>query len=255
MQSHGVRSEFCTADPSRHNVRTLRHLYELAGGYISEGVRPTTPAIFDTATDRIVSNDSKDIAKFLNAWGEQERTIGDSSVDLYPSVLRSEIDKTIEWIFGVNNGVYRCGFASSQPSYDEAAVELEARMVEVERHLGGKDRGSPRQFLVGEQLTIADIRLFNTLVRMDEVYVTYFKCQFASLCDASGDGRGSKFPNLLRFTAHLLNTFPEIRESVSMDDIRNHYFTSHPIRNSFAIVPKEVGVLPLLKKQRLQSSI
>jgi len=154
---------------------------------------------------------------------------------LYPEALRTEIDAIVDWIYAINNGVYRCGFACSQKAYDAAADELEKRMKEVDEFM------AQRKFLVGEQLTIADIRLFNTLIRMYEVYVIYFKCYFASLVSSANGS--SKFPNLLRFMAHIYNEFPEIRECVCMDDIRNHYFTSHGIRNMFAIVPKEIGVL------------
>jgi putative glutathione S-transferase len=235
LEDHGVASAFSTLDPSKHTCKTLRHLYEICGGYMSAGVRATTPMLFDSKGDCIVNNESMELAKYLNTWG------GAVGPDLYPEALQTEIDAKVDWIYPINNGVYRCGFASSQKAYDAAADELEKRMKEVDEFM------AQRKFLVGEQLTIADIRLFNTLIRMDEVYVIYFKCYFASLRIANGT---SKFPNLLRFIAHLYNEFPEIRESVCMDDIRNHYFTSHAIRNMFAIVPKEIGVLRELEAMR-----
>jgi glutathionyl-hydroquinone reductase len=120
-------------------------------------------------------------------------------------------------------------------------------MLEVDAHLARDGPGAPRSFLVGDRVTIADIRLFNTLIRMDEVYVAYFKTYFASLFAPFGEERG-RFPNLLRFTAEMYARFAEVRECVVMDDIRNHYFTSHAIRNMFAVVPREVGVLRALDK-------
>lgn len=249
LENFGVRSAFSTSDPSRHQCKSLRHLYDIAVAQSDpehkRWVRPTTPTIFDEKTDRIVSNESTDIAKFLNNWG------AGVGPDLYPEALRSQIDEKIEWIYAINNGVYRCGFATSQPAYDEATVLLEQRMVEVEKYMEDK------KYLVGETLTIADVRLYNTLVRMDEVYVAYFKCGFASLffsiCEQAptrGEPAGpkTKYPNLLKFTARIYNTYPEIAECTVMDDIRNHYFTSHTIRNMFAISPKEVGVIEKLKK-------
>lgn len=235
LRDFGVSSEHATVDPSNHRCKTLRHLYEIIG---DEERRPTTPLLFDNQTDRGVNNESLELAKFFNEWG--------SGPDLYPTALRAEIDAMNQWIYLINNGVYRCGFAKSQVSYDQAAVELEGRMTEVDTYLG---EGS-RRFLVGESLTISDIRLFNTLVRMDEVYVTYFKCYFASLFAPFGETGQPKFPNLLRFTARVYNEFPEIRESVVMGDIRSHYFSSHAIRNMFGVVPREVGVLRRLEAMR-----
>jgi len=238
LRDYGVASEHSTVDPSKHSCKTLRHLYEKCGG---QGQRPTTPLLLDTKTDRGVNNESMELATFLNEWG------AGTGPDLFPTSLRTEIEAMNQWIYPINNGVYRCGFASSQPAYDEAAVELEGRMTEVEKYLG---EGS-RRFLVGDNLTISDIRLFNTLIRMDEVYVTYFKCYFVSLFAPFGSGE-SKFPNLLRFTARVYNEFPEIRECLNMDDIRAHYFTSHAIRNMFAIIPNEVGVCRRLEAMKEQ---
>jgi glutathionyl-hydroquinone reductase len=238
LRDYGVASEHSTVDPSKHSCKTLRHVYEKCGG---QGQRPTTPLVLDTQTDRGVNNESMELATFLNEWGT-------TGPDLFPASLRSEIEAMNQWIYPINNGVYRCGFASSQPAYDQAAVELEGRMTEVEKYLG---EGS-RRFLVGDSLTISDIRLFNTLIRMDEVYVTYFKCYFASLFAPFGEAGASKFPNLLRFTARVYNEFPEIRECLSMDDIRAHYYTSHAIRNMFGIIPKEVGVLRRLEEMKEQ---
>jgi len=100
-----------------------------------------------------------------------------------------------------------------------------------------------RKFLVGDQLTTSDIRLFNTLIRMDEVYVTYFKTYFAGLLTR-------KYPNLLAHTARMWHGFPEIRKSVSMEDICNHYYTSHMIRNWYAVVPMKVGFVEELEKMK-----
>lgn len=230
LAAYGVRSSGSMEDISKHRARNLRQLYEKAGGFLSEGVRATTPMIWDTTTDLVVSNESIDILKFFNTWG---LSLGKGAPDLYPEGLRKEIDEMIEWVYPINNGVYRCGFASSAPAYNAAAEELEARMLQLEQYLG---EGGGRKFLAGGQLTIVDLRLFNTLVRMDEVYVVYFKCYFVSLL-------GGRFPNLLRYTAAIYNDFPEVRESVSMEDIMNHYFTSHTIRNFYAVVPRPVGFL------------
>jgi glutathionyl-hydroquinone reductase len=236
LRDYGVASEHSTVDPSKHSCKTFRHLFEKCGG---EGKLPTLPLILDTHIDRGVNNEPMEVATFLNEWGS-------TGPDLYPASLRSEIDAINEWIYPIITGVYRVGCASSQTAYEQAAVELEGRMREVDQYLG---EGS-RRFLVGESLTIADIRLFNTLIRMDEACVIYFKCYFASLFAPLGEGGESKFPNLLRFTARVYNEFPEIRECLSIQDIQAHYFTTTPIRNMFGIIPKEVGVLRRLEAMK-----
>lgn len=253
LEQHGLASAFSTVDPSKHGCKSLRHLYEKCGGHMKDGVRATTPMVYDTKTDRVVSNESLDLAKALAAWGRKLRAEGasDSGIDTYPLAIEAEVDRMNELIYPLNNGVYRCGFANSQPAYHEAAQILESKMLEVEKHLAeGGPAGASRRFLAGDHLTAADIRLFNTLLRMDEVYVTYFKTYFASLFSPIGAPAGSttRFPHLLRHTTRVFNGYPEVHENVVMQDIRNHYFTSHGIRNMFAVVPQEVGVTKKLQE-------
>ena len=70
---------------------------------------------------------------------------------------------------GINNGVYRAGFATSQEAYDKAVKEVFDALDRVEEIL------SHTRYLMGSQITEADIRLYTTLVRFDPVYVGHFK--------------------------------------------------------------------------------
>jgi putative glutathione S-transferase len=81
------------------------------------------------------------------------------AVIMYCSLLYSQ----------VNNGVYKCGFATSQAAYDKNITPLFDALDRLEKIL------ESRRFLCGDQLTEADIRLFTTLVRFDMVYVGHFK--------------------------------------------------------------------------------
>jgi putative glutathione S-transferase len=156
----------CTPDPVA-GVRFVRDLYELAGA-TGEGVRFTVPILFDKATKTIVSNESSDIVRMLNS--EFNAFASAPELDLYPEALRPAIDEVNSWVYdGINNGVYRCGFASSQTAYEEAFHLLYASLERVESIL------RKQRYIAGSQLTEADVRLFVTLIRYDEVYAVYFK--------------------------------------------------------------------------------
>ena len=66
--------------------------------------------VYDTKNDRIVNNESIELAKALNEWANPNAS---EAYDVYPAGLRAEIDRMIDWIYPINNGVYRCGFANS----------------------------------------------------------------------------------------------------------------------------------------------
>lgn len=86
---------------------------------------------------------------------------------------------------------------------------------------------STQRFLVGGQLTEADIRLYMTLVRFDEVYVVYFKTNKNRIAD---------YPNLLNFCRELYQ-MPAIGACTDMQHIKTHYFSSHCTLNPYAILP------------------
>ena len=110
---------------------------------------------------------------------------------------------------GINDGVYRCGFAKTQAAYDEAIVALYAALDRAENVL------STSRYLVGSTLTEADIRLFMTLVRFDEVYVVYFKCNVRRIAD---------YPHLRNYLRDIFQ-LPGMRECVNMEHIKTHYYT------------------------------
>ena len=127
--------------------------------------------LWDKKTKTIVNNESSEIVEMFNSSFNAFAT--NPSLDLFPADKAAEMDSINEWVYSaINNGVYRCGFATKQAPYEQAFNELFAALDRVESIL----EGSP--FLVGDTLTIADIRLFVTLVRFDQV---------CPLCHAGGD--------------------------------------------------------------------
>ena len=149
-------------------------------------------------------------------------SVGARSGDYCPGDLLAGIDAINEIIYeGVNNGVYRAGFSTSQSAYDEAVMALFETLEDLERRLG-KSR-----YLLGNTLTEADLRLWTTLVRFDAVYVTHFKCDRKRIVD---------YPNL-NGLLHDIAQMPGVAATVHMDHIRQHYFRSHPTINPYGIVP------------------
>jgi putative glutathione S-transferase len=183
--------------------------------------RFTVPSIVDVESGRVVTNDYPRITLDLSTeWREFHQP---GAPDLYPEHLRAEIDAVIEPIFqNVNNGVYRCGFAGSQEAYEEAYDALFAELDRLQARLENQ------RYLVGDQLTEADVRLFTTLVRFDAVYHGHFKCNRNKL---------TEMPVLWAYARDLYQT-PGFGETVDFDHIKRHYYYTHDAINPTRIVPK-----------------
>ena len=148
--------------------------------------------------------------------------IADPTLDLYPRELRAEIDALDTDIYErLNNGVYRAGFATAQDAYEEAVTALFATLDELEARLGRQP------YLIGERLTLADVRLFTTLVRFDPVYVGHFKCNRRRLAD---------YPNLFAYARELYQV-PGVALTCNFTHIKRHYYMSHTTINPTRIVP------------------
>jgi putative glutathione S-transferase len=182
--------------------------------------RVTVPALVDTASGQVVTNDYPQMTlDFSTEWTKLHRA---GAPDLYPEALRGEITSVNEHVFrDVNNGVYRCGFATSQAAYDEAFRQLFDRLDWLEARLAGQ------RYLVGESLTEADIRLFTTLVRFDAAYHGHFKCNRNKL---------TEMPVLWSYARDLFQT-PGFSETVDFDHIKRHYYGTHEQINPTLIVP------------------
>jgi len=182
--------------------------------------RVTVPVLWDREGNRAVSNESAEIVRMLNS--EFNEFAADPNLDLYPEPLREEIDSINERVYrSINNGVYRCGFASTQLAYEEAFVELFEALDWADDLLAG------RRFLTGNTITEADWRLFVTLVRFDSAYVGHFKCNQRRIAD---------YDNLSGYLRELYQ-YPGIRETVNLDHIKRHYYMTHPQINPTRIVP------------------
>ena len=196
----------CTED-RLHDSSFLRELYVKADPEVS--CRVTVPVLWDTVEETIVNNESREILRQLTtAFAD----LGNGA-DLAPNPRREEIDRIITEIYEpINNGVYRAGFAGEQEPYDEAIDDLFEALGRWNDHL------SDRRYLVGDRLTEADICMFTTLVRFDHVYHTHFMCNATFV---------HQYEHLWPYLRDLYTT-PGVTETVNMDHIKEHYYTTHP---------------------------
>ncbi len=197
------------------------HLYEL---YVKAKPdytgRVTVPVLWDKKTETIVSNESSEIIRMFNS---AFNGLTGNELDFYPQSLRETIDDWNGFVYpNVNNGVYRCGFATQQEAYEEAYEKLFSALDSLEAHL------SQSRYLAGDNITEADWRLFTTLIRFDPVYVGHFKCNKQRIAD---------YPNLYCYMKALYQ-HPGVAETVDFKHIKDHYYVSHKTINPTGIVSK-----------------
>jgi putative glutathione S-transferase len=206
----------CTPD-ALNGAHHLHEIYTLADPRYTG--RVTVPVLWDRERRTIVNNESSEIIRMLN---REFDAFGDASVDFCPEPLRAEIDQVNAFVYpNVNNGVYRCGFATTQDAYEEAFRELFGALDSLDERLGR------RRYLVGDRITEADWRLFTTLVRFDVVYVGHFKCNLRRIAD---------YEHLSGYLRELYQV-PGVAETVSFDHIKRHYYQSHRDINPTGVVP------------------
>ncbi len=197
----------CTPDTAAGSDY-LREVYQQADPDAT--CRVTVPVLWDREEETIVNNESEEIMRMLDTEMDAYAT---RDVDLYPEGYRDDIDRIIDEVYEpINNGVYRAGFAKSQAAYDEAVTEL----FDALDHWDGVL--ADQRYLAGDRLTEADICLFTTLVRFDQVYHTHFMCNQQFI---------HQYDNLWPYLRDLYQT-PGVAETVDMAHIKEHYYTTHP---------------------------
>jgi putative glutathione S-transferase len=206
-----------------HSADPVNGFQFLAEAYLatnpSYAGRVTVPLLWDKQTRTIVSNSDDDLMRMLNT---EFNAFTKSNLDLYPPEHRSEIDQLNDLIYeNVNNGVYRAGFATTQPAYEKAAYSLFETLDYLEEIL------SRRRYLFGNLPLETDWRLFVTLIRFDPVYHGHFKCNIRRIVD---------YPNLFGYLRDLYQ-LDGIAEIVNFDHIKRHYYFTHDDINPTRIVP------------------
>jgi glutathionyl-hydroquinone reductase len=201
---------------SVNDFRFLSEAYAAADPDYTD--RVSVPVLWDRDQKTIVNNESADILRMLGTVFEP---LAEHPVELYPEGLRDEIDLLNALIYDtVNNAVYKAGFASRQAVYEREVGGLFATLDELDARL------ADRRFLFGPAPVETDWRLFTTLVRFDAVYQIHFKCSLRKLIE---------YDNLWPYARDLYQ-WPEVAETVSFDEIRAHYYRTHPMINPSGLV-------------------
>ena len=208
--------EACTPD-TVNGADKLRDVYTAADPEFTG--RVTVPVLWDKEREIIVNNESEEIMRMLDT---AMHDVAERDVDLYPEGYREEVDEIIDEIYQpINNGVYRAGFAGSQEAYENAVSDLFEALDRWDDVL------ADQRYLAGDRLTEADVAMFTTLIRFDEVYHAHFKCNRARITD---------YPNLWNYLKELYQ-LPGVAETVNMDHIKQHYYGSHRDLNPGGRVP------------------
>ena len=219
MGEHGwtfARGEGVVADPL-FQAQYMHQIYTNADPKYSG--RVTIPVLWDKKQNVMVSNESAEIIRMFNSAFDD---VGAEPGDYYPEALRAEIDRINTNVYdSVNNGVYKAGFATTQGAYEEAVFPLFEALDELDYRL------SKNRYLLGDQVTEADWRLFTTLIRFDAVYHGHFKCNLKQIED---------YQHLSGYMRELYQ-WSQIARTVNMKHIKDHYYRSHATINPTGVVP------------------
>ena len=176
--------------------------------------RLTVPLLWDRESNAPVSNESADLVRAFGGLGE--------GPELYSDDLATQIDMWNDLIYpGLNNGVYRAGFARTQEAYEAGCRDVFATLDRIEGQL------AQTRYLCGDRFTEADLRLFPTLVRFDVAYHGAFKCNIRRLVD---------YPNLWAYAREIFQ-MPRVAETVRFEIYKQGYYSPSELRNPLGIIP------------------
>ena len=219
-------------EPNLKGCKTLQELYKKCNNYQIQ--RATVPMLFDPGKEakskfRLINNESADLVNILNKW-----PVSNNNLDLN---TKEKQERIVDWQNliqeNVNNGVYKCGFSRNQNAYEKASESLFSTLKIIEESL---DSNGP--FLCGEELTIADIRLFPTLIRWESVYEPLFKCSKKPI---------QSFPNIIKWRKIIFNLY-NIKKTCDADSWRKDYFGALFPLNPSSIIPKGESISKIVNQ-------
>ena len=216
---------FANKAESKFNVQDLRELYDtLKPGYTG---RCTAPLLVDLKTRTIVSNESKDIVRMLPQLIGLLKDDDKVDIEMVPGNLQSKIDETNDWIYNeINNGVYQCGFATTQAAFDKASQKVRTGLQKCNDILANQN------FICGDTLTESDILLLPTLLRFDAVYAPLFmKSHLRLQCN---------YPHVYVYLLECWNQIEGVLESIDLNDACSSYYKQLFPLNPGGILPNKI---------------
>lgn len=180
--------------------------------------RVTVPVLWDRGQGVIVNNESGEILRMLSTVFAP---LAEHAVELCPAPLRPEMNELNARTYdNLNNGVYKAGFARRQEVYEREVRAVFAMLDELDARLAGS------RFLFGSEPLETDWRVFTTLLRFDAVYQIHFKCSIRKI---------TEYASLWPYLRDLYQQ-PGIAETVDFEEIRAHYYLTHPMINPTGLV-------------------
>ena len=199
-----------------HKNKTLKSVY--AKSNLRNSSRATAPVLITIENNQIeiLSNESKNIVSFLNNY---QKTQDDYSLNLADtnSQFINLIDQKI------NNGVYKCGFARNQESYLNASRELFNALKQIDLHL----ENNKGDWVLGEEISLADVFLFPTIIRWELIYSKLFKCTEMEI---------STFKNIMKWRLNFFKLNGIAETCIDNQWAKDYYKALFPL-NPNQIVP------------------
>jgi putative glutathione S-transferase len=212
-----------------YGLSHLRDLYFKADKEYDQ--RFTVPVLWDKKQETIVNNESSEIMRIFNSAFNDLLEGDKKSLNLLPEGLVKDVDEVNSWVYdGINNGVYKTGFATTQDAYESNLIALFDALNRVEAMLSE----SKGPYLLGDQLTEADIRLFVTIVRFDPVYVQHFKCNLGTI--------RHNYNHINKWLKNLYWNNQAFKQTTEFEHIKKHYNLSHKQISPYSIYV--LGPLP-----------
>ncbi|KAI4247272.1 MAG: hypothetical protein L6R40_001615 [Gallowayella cf. fulva] len=190
----------------------------------------SVPMLWDKKTNQIVNNESEDIMRMLNTAFNHylpPNKTAQRELNFYPSHLQHQIDEINSWMMpNLNYGVYKAGFATTQASYEEHCRIVFSTLDRLESHLSDNPNN---MYILGQDITEIDLKLYTTLIRFDTIYQQHFKLMIGSI--------RHNYPRLHRWLKHLYWKVPGVKETTEFKHIKENYSKCQAGINPRAITP------------------
>jgi len=213
---------FATKDP--HGANNMRELYQQLGDTSSRNEDCTLPLLWDKHAETIATNNASKIFQTLHKFSSDTNL-------LLPSQL-PKITTLEQFLSNFQTNIRKCGHATTQDDYLRHARDVTNAFDKLEAILENST------FIAGDELSDADLLLFVTLLRFDEVYTCLYKVNSRSVSRST----------VLMDYCRSIYQMEGVKETCDMDKIKSHYYCSYKKLNPSGIIPIGMGFMDLLEE-------